>query len=152
MRLMAKLVAFGVLLSLLVAGCRSSGKAGEFTGEYQSLALSDAPAVLQRHYEQQKAVPGLTVYVEGERTYLLLRAGRTDQPGLGVQVLSVKPPVKGARTAQVVAMLAPVAGAADPFPYALLELQGGTDLTYKARLSTRSEVPLELPGVPLVDR
>lgn len=150
MRWMARVVALGVLLSLLVTGCKGAGKAGELTGEYQEVALRDAPSILQRHFEQQKAVPGLTVYVEGRQTYLLLRAGRVERPGLSVKILTVKPPVKGEKTAQVVAALQSDAGETGQYPYVLLLIQGGTDLTYKARLSTQSEVPLELPGIPLV--
>ncbi|HWI65674.1 MAG TPA: hypothetical protein VNT75_27920 [Symbiobacteriaceae bacterium] len=151
MRLIARVVALGLLMAMLLAGCKGTGKAGEFTGEFQALTLGEGPAILQRHYEQQKAVPGLTVYHDGGKTYLLLRAGKVDQTGLGVQMLTVKPPVKGSKTVQVVAALHEVTGQATAYPYALLLLEGGTDLTYKARLSNRSEVPLELPGIPLAE-
>jgi|GEM_PF-2423434 len=152
MRAVARVLALGLLLSLLVSGCRGTGKAGEFTGEFQAMSLGDAPSILQRHFEQQKAVPGLTVYTQDGQTYLLLRAGRVEEPGMGIQVLAVKPPVKGSRLAQVVAMLQPTPGETGTYPYVLLVLQGGTDLSYRARLSTRSEVPLELPGIPLVEK
>lgn len=152
MRAVARVLALGLLVSLLVAGCRGTGKAGEFTGEFQAMTLNEAPSILQRHFEQQKAVPGLTVYTLDGRTFLLLRAGRMEESGLGLQVLAVKPPVKGSRMVQVVAMLQPAAGETGTYPYVLLVLQGGADLTYKARLSTRSEVPLELPGIPLVEK
>lgn len=152
MRDLARMVALGLLMALLAAGCGSSGPAGKFTGEFESLTLGEGPAVLQRHYEQQKAVPGLTVYREGRETYLLLRAGKVERPGLGVQVLSVKAPVKGERTVQVVAIVQDSPGENGTFPYALLRLDVGSDLQFKARLSNRTEVPLELPGIPLVEQ
>ena len=151
MRLIARVVALGLLVAMLLAGCKSTGKAGEFTGEFQALTLTEGPAILQRHYEQQKAVPGLTVYLEDGKTYLLLRAGRVEQRGVGVQVLAVKAPVKGSKTVQIVAALLDTATETGSYPYALLLLDGGSDLTYKARLSNRSEVPLELPGIPLAE-
>jgi hypothetical protein len=149
---MARLVALGVLLALLVVGCKDSGQVGKFTGEYETLAIGDAPAVLQRHYEQQKAVPGLTVYEDDGATYLLLRAGRVERPGWGVQVLAVKPPVKGEKVVQVNAVVQESAGETGIYPYALLLLSDAADLTFRARLSNRSEVPLELPGIPLVEK
>ncbi|HYF91887.1 MAG TPA: hypothetical protein VD969_06550 [Symbiobacteriaceae bacterium] len=152
MRVVAKAVALGILLSLLVTGCKGSGQAGTFTGDYEMLMLDEAPAVLQRHFERQKAVPGLTVYSADGQTYLLLRAGRAEEPELGVKVLAVKSPVKGTDEVQIVAMVEPFPGETGAFPYALLVLQGGAGLTYKARLSVRSEVPLELPGIPLAEQ
>lgn len=146
-----KLAALGLLLALLAVGCRGSGKAGKFSGEYESLTLSDAPSILQRHYEQQKALPGLTVFESDGATYLLLRAGRVERPGWGVQVLAVKPPAKGEKLVQVNAVVQEIAGETGIYPYALLLLQDASGLTFQARLSNRSEVPLELPGIPLGD-
>lgn len=147
-----KLAAFGLLLALLVAGCRGSNQAGRFAGEFETLVLSEAPPVLQRHYEQQKAVPGLTVYESDGATYLLLRAGRVEQPGWEVHVLAVKPPAKGEKLVQVNAVVQELAGASGTYPYALLRLDDASGLTFRARLSNRSEVPLELPGIPLVEQ
>lgn len=147
-----KLAALGLLLALLVAGCRGSDQAGKFAGEFETLTLSEAPAVLQRHYEQQKAVPGLTVYESDGETYLLLRAGRVERPGWGVQVLAVKPPAKGEQLVQLNAVVQEMAGETGTYPYALLLLHDAKGLTFRARLSNRSEVPLELPGIPLAEK
>lgn len=148
----ARLAALGLLLILLVAGCRGAKQAGKFSGEFETLTLGDAPAVLQRHFEQQKTVPGLTVLESDGVTYLLLRAGRVERSGLGVQVLAVKPPAKGEKLVQVNAIVQEMPGETGAFPYALLLLHDANGLTFRARLSNRSEVPLELPGIPLVDK
>jgi hypothetical protein len=147
-----RLAALGLLMVLLAAGCRGSGRAGKFSGEFESLRLSDGPAVLQRHYEQQKAIPGLTVFESEGATYLLLRAGRVEHPGWGVQVLAVKSPAKGEKLVQVNAVVQEMAGETGIYPYALLRLYDANGLTFQARLSNRSKVPLELPGIPLVEQ
>lgn len=151
MRTRGRLMVFGVLFLLAVAaGCQTTpGGTRSFTGEYQQLTLADGPAHLQTYFDQSKAVPGLAVLQQDGSTYLLLTAGRADRPGLMVDVLAVQPPVKGSKEVQLIAVVRPGTGSEGVYPYALLELDGGAGLTFKARLTNGSESPRELQGIPL---
>lgn len=155
MRMIARRVAVGLVLLLLAisAGCQSTaGGARKFSGEFQTLALAEGPARLQSYYEQSGSLPGLAVFQQDGRTYLLLTAGRTERPGLVIDVLAVQPPVKGSKAVQVLAAMRSGTGDEGVYPYALIEVDGGAGLTFSARLSKLDETPLELQGFPLIDR
>ncbi|HYG60407.1 MAG TPA: hypothetical protein VD902_20240 [Symbiobacteriaceae bacterium] len=134
-------------LGALVAGCRATERRPQFTGDFQVAALAEAPNDLQAHFERTKALPGLTVLERDGRTYLMLMAGRMEEPGLKVEVLEVKKPQQGSNLAQLTAVLRP--GGTGQYPYALLVLEGAEGLDFKARLATRGERVLELIGMPL---
>lgn len=153
---MRKVGALGLVvvmaLCFAIAGCRSSARPKEFTGEFQVVALQDAPAEIGAHYERMKAIPGLTVLEKGGNTYLLLAAGRVDQSGLAVEVLSVQVPAKGTRgPVRIIARLMP-GGEPHVYPYTVLVLDGVSNLEFQARVATRSETVLDLTGLPLVER
>jgi hypothetical protein len=141
-----------LLLLAVAAGCQTRGSGARgFTGDYQQLTLSDGPARLQTYYDQSKAVPGLAVLQQDGKTYLMLTAGRADRPGMVVDVLAVHPPVRGAKEVSITAVVRPGTGTEGMYPYALLELDGGAGLTYKARLTNGGETPRELQGIPLAE-
>ena len=143
-------LALVLLLVTAVAGCRAGARQPAFDGEFEAVVLSQAPADLQAHFERMKAVPGLTVLQRGDQTYLMLLAGRVDEPGMRVEVLDVQKPEKGSKEVRLLAILRP--GGQDDYPHAVLVLEGAQGLTFKARLATTGEQVLELSGVPLVDR
>jgi hypothetical protein len=142
-----------LLLLAVAAGCQPRGSGAQgFTGDFQQLALPDGPARLQAYYDQSKAAPGLTVLQQDGTTYLLLTAGRAERPGMVVDVLAVKPPVRGSQEVSITAVVRPGTGTEGMYPYVLLELDGGAGLTYRARLTNGSEIPRELQGIPLADQ
>lgn len=152
MRSLRRVFAAALVLALvaMVAGCRVKAKQPAFTGEYQVVALSEAPADLRAHFERIKAVPGLTILEQDGQTYLMLTAGRMEEPGLRVEVLDVQKPDQGSTEVQLVAILRP--GGQDVYPAAVLVLEGAEGLTFKARLATQGERVLELSGVLLADQ
>lgn len=148
----AKVAALVLIVALvLTAGCWRVGRAPKFTGEYQIADLAEAPEVLQAHYAQMKALPGLAVLQQDGKTYLLLMAGRMQQPGFGVDVLMVQVPEKESKSREVTisARLWPGKGTeAAPYPYTLLVFDGTPKYTFTAGLGT-AEGRLDLPTTVL---
>lgn len=141
------------LALIVVAGCWKVGRAPTFTGEYELSGLAEAPQTLQAHYDQMKAVPGLAVLQHGGKTYLLLMAGRVQQPGMGVEVLTVQVPAKGSRSRDVAvsARLWPTKGAEPShYPYTLLVFEGTPAYRFSAGLGT-ADGRVELPATVLTD-
>jgi hypothetical protein len=143
-------LAVAMMLSVQVTGCQESAGDQAFSGQFQVVALADAPAPLQAAYDQAKLVPGMAVLKQDGRTYLLLTAGRSEQPGLTIDVLQVqKPAGSGQREVRIVARLMPGADRAEQYPHAVVVLDGTPDYQFRARVATRSETVLELTGLPV---
>lgn len=134
-----------VALALLLAGCgEPSGT--RFTGEFERVGLSAAPAGLKAEYERLKAIPGLLVLREKGRTFLMLTAGRQPELGWEVEVLEVRRLSLNGKDVRVLARLRRGSGSGQ-YPAAVLRLDTDENLSFAARFSVRSEVPLELSGV-----
>lgn len=150
MRSRTQVAGLVLLLALcaVLLGCRSTGQGQEFSGQFRYLSLEEAPAQIRTHYDRLKAVPGLAVMEQGSRTYLLLMAGRVEQPGLTVDVLELEKPAKRGDPVRLIARLMP-GQATEQHPYAVLVLEGARGLSFQARLATRTEAVHDLKGIPL---
>jgi hypothetical protein len=139
-----------ILLAAQLTGCKGSARDQAFTGQFHIISLAEAPAALQAHFEGARLLPGLAVLQQEGRTYLLLTAGRSEQPGLTVDVVDVQKPAKeGKREVQIIARLMPGRQPNDLYPATILVFDGTPDFAFKARLATRSESVLELSGLTL---
>lgn len=138
-----------VLLGLILVAC-TGRPAVTFTGQFERVNLTESPAAVQAAFANLKALPGLYVLREGDQTYLLLLAGRAEQPGLDVAVLSLQ---KTSDTeVRLLAVVGKGEGSAADYPHAVIRLRAPLNMRFKARLSANGGQVTELQGMEVTDR
>lgn len=142
-----------LLLALLVclawAGCSPKRASVAFIGTFTQMKVSEAPAELQQVADEMKGAPGLYVLHSRGQSYLLIMAGRLDEPGWDLRVLDMQPPTGG--EVRVLATLQPDP-TADNYPMTVIQFSEVKGLKFKARLGMGDAPVLELRETPVPRR
>jgi len=139
-------IAVLLALGLALAACSGPAKRDQFSGEYEIVALSDAPDGLRETLSRAGTEAGLFVQRDAKQTYLLLTAGG-QAPGMGVEVLEIHRLDAPGRNLRVLAVLRRRTGEGDP--YVVLRLATAAAWTFSARLSTPGQGVMEIQGVTI---
>lgn len=138
-----------LVFCLTLAGCGGQRAGAAFTGTFTQVSVDEAPAVLQQVAAEVRGAPGLYVLNSGGVTYLLIMAGRTEEPGWSLQVLDMQLPAGD--EVRLLATLQPDP-TGDQYPMAVIQFAETKGLKFKARLGMSDAPVLELRGVSVPGR